>query len=149
VEEEEEVLRRAKRDWSSLRWPPPPDDDGFCLGGGGGEGRFLSVAVAVAAAVSVLRWFVCCWEASLLVPPIPRPGTETPAAARRLIAPWLRRPFSVPGPVVVGVSGGVALLVGRGGGRGRTPAEEIGDAEFVRGGSLGGRLGGPGFAPTA
>lgn len=54
--------------------------------------------------------------------PMPRPGTEMPAAPRRLTAPALTRP---------------ALA--------EEPAEL---AELVRGGSRGGRLGGPDFDPA-
>lgn len=71
------VLNREKRPCRSLRWPlydfaddsPPVGVDADVAvgeragGGGGGAADF---------------------------PPIPKPGTETPAAPRRLMAPWLK-----------------------------------------------------------
>ena len=73
------------------------------LGRGGGGGRLDELALAG------------------LERPIPKPGTDTPAAPRRLMAPWLRIPLA------------------------EEPAEL---PEFVLGGSRGGKLGGPGFVPA-
>lgn len=58
-------------------------------------------------------------------PPMPSPGTDTPAAPSRLSAPWLRNP-------TCWLSGGAWACA-------------PGEAEFVRGGSRGGRLGGGGL----
>ena len=70
--------------------------------------------------------------------PMPSPGTETPAAPSRLMAPWFKTPARAGDP-------GGGDRTGRAGGDIGAGDTTAGEPEPDRGGSRGGRLGGPGL----
>lgn len=71
--------------------------------------------------------------------PMPSPGTETPAAPSLLMAPWFTSPARAGDP-------GGGDRTGRAGGDVGVGDIAAGEPEPDRGGSRGGRLGGPGLA---